>query len=309
MDQITALQFFVRVVESGSFSQTARELGVGQPAVSKQIAALERRLGAQLLNRTPRGLHPTSAGAEFYKAAVRILVELKEAESRVAHSHEKPHGAVRVALPPILSSMIIVPKLPDFFLRFPDIRAEFVVSERYADMVQEGLDLAIRIGHLNSSGLVVRRIGSMQFATVASPVYLEKHGVPLTPSDLYTHQLLANRHLGAISDWYFSNSEQDIISPVAGRFSSNNPADMHAAVLAGLGIVQSARKLFEEELRSGSVVEVLAEFVADPFPIHVVYNNLRIPHRVRIMSDFIMQCLDEQMSLRIQAPIPLGNKY
>lgn len=304
MDQITALQFFVRVVESGSFSQAARELGVGQPAVSKQIAALERRLGAQLLNRTSRGFHPTSAGADFYEAAVRILSELSEAESRVAHGHERPRGAVRVALPPVLTNMLIVPRLPDFLLRFPDISVEFVVSERYADLVQEGLDLAVRVGHLDSSGLVARKIGSMQFATVASPGYLERHGVPLTPSDLDTHQLLANRHLGAIIDWCFSNSERNIVCPMSGRFSGNNPADIHAAALAGLGIVQSARALFEAELHSGSLVEVLADFVADPLPIHVLYSSARIPRRVRVMSDFIMQCLDEQSSLRVQHPIP-----
>lgn len=299
MDRIAALRFFVRVVESGSFSQAARELGVGQPAVSKQVAALERRLGAQLLNRTSRGLLPTPAGADFYEAAVRILGDLDDAESRVARGYERPSGAVRVAVPPILTSMVIVPRLPDFFVRFPDVTVEFVVSERYADLVQEGLDLAIRVGHLASSGLVARRIGSMQLATVASPAYLASHGVPSTPSDLGTHQLLANRYLGAISDWHFANSERDIVTPAAGKFSCNDPADMHAAVLAGLGIVQSARALFEAELRSGRLVEVLADVVADPFPIHALYSSKRVPHRVRVMSDFIAQCLDEQPSLRL----------
>lgn len=295
------MQFFVRVVESGSFSQAARELGVGQPAVSKQVAALERRLGAQLLNRTSRGLRPTPAGADFYEAAVRILGDLNDAESRVAYGHKRPSGAVRVAVPPILTSMMIVPRLPDFFLRFPGVTVEFVVSERYADLVQEGLDLAIRVGHLDSSGLVARRIGSMQFATVASPAYLANHGVPLKPSDLGAHQLLANRYLGAISNWHFTNGDQDLVTPVAGKFSCNSPADMRAAALAGLGIVQSARALFEADLRSGHVVEVLAHCVADPLPIHALLGSTRIPHRVRVVSDFIAQCLDEQASLRLQS--------
>lgn len=298
MDQITSLQFFIRVVESGSFSQAARELGVGQPAVSKQVAALERRLGAQLLNRTSRGLRPTSAGTEFYEAAVRILGDLNDAESRVAYGNKRPKGAVRVAVPPILTSMIIVPRLPDFFLHYPDVTVEFVISEQYADLVKEGLDLAIRVGHLDSSGLVARRIGSMRLATVANPAYLASQGVPGTPSDLSTHQLLPNRYLGAISDWQFKDSERDTITPKAGKFSCNSPADMHAAVLAGLGIVQSARTLFEAELRSGHVIEVLTDFVADPLPIHAIYNSTRIPHRVRVMSEFIAQCLNEQPSLR-----------
>ena len=299
MDRIAALQFFVRVVESGSFSQAARELGVGQPAVSKQVAALERRLGAQLLNRTSRALRPTPAGADFYKAAVRILSDLGDAESRVAYGHERLSGAVRVAVPPILTSMMIVSKLPGFFVRFPGLTVEFVVSERYADLMQEGLDLAIRIGHLDSSGLVAHRIGSMQFATVAAPAYLARYGVPLKPSDLDTHQLLANRYLGAASDWHFTNGDRDMVTPMGGKFSCNNPADMRAAALAGLGVVQSARALFDVDLCSGNVIEVLADFVADPLPIHALYSSTRVPHRVRVMSDFIMQCVDEQPSLRL----------
>lgn len=304
MDRIAALQFFVRVVESGSFSQAARELGVGQPGVSKQVAALERRLGAQLLHRTTRALRPTPAGAELYEAAIRILGDLDDAESRVANGHGRPSGAVRVATPPILTGLTIVPRLPDFFLRYPGISVEFVVSERYADLVQEGLDLAIRVGNLDSSGLVARRIGSMQFATIASPAYLSQYGMPLKPSDLDGHQLLPNRYLGAISDWHFTNGERDVVTPKAGRFSCNNPAEMHAAALAGLGIVQSARALFDTELRSGRVVEVLADFVADPLPIHALYSSTRVPHRVRLMSDFIADCVDKQESLGLRSAIP-----
>ncbi|MFD2249369.1 LysR family transcriptional regulator for bpeEF and oprC [Pseudochelatococcus lubricantis] len=297
---MAALQFFVRVVESGSFSQAARELGVGQPAVSKQIAALEQRLKAQLLNRTSRRLRLTPAGVDFYEAAIRILGELDDAESRAANAHEQPNGTVRVATPPLLTGMMIVPTLPEFFLRFPSVTVEFVVSERYADLVQEGLDLAIRIGKLDSSGLLARRVGSMQVATIASPKYLARHGVPLKPSDLDAHHLLANRYLGAISNWHFKNSEREIVTPASGRFSCNNPADTHAAVLAGLGIVQSARALFEAELRSGDVVELLGDFTPEPIPIHAIYGSARVPQRVRVVSDFITQCLDRHASLRLQ---------
>lgn len=300
MDKLVALQFFVRVVESRSFSQAARELGVGQPAVSKQIAALERRLGAQLLSRTPRALRPTPAGLEFYEAAVRMLSDLDDAENRVAQGHDLPTGAVRVAVPPILTSMFIVPKLPEFYRLFPEVAIEFVVSERYADLVQEGLDLAIRVGHLENSGLVARKIGTMRLATVASPAYLERHGAPSNPVDLSTHELLPNRYLGAIIDWHFKNSDRNILSPTAGKFSANSPADMVAAALAGLGIVQSARALFETELQLGTLVEVLSDYVSDPVPLNAVFGSPRVPHRVRVVSDFIAQCIDEEPSLRIE---------
>lgn len=300
MDRSASLAFFVRVVQSGSFSQAARELGVGQPAVSKQIAALEQRLKAQLLNRTSRKLRLTPAGVDFYESAVRILGELDDAESRAANAQEQPNGAVRIAVPPILTGMAIAPRLPEFFSRFPGITVEFVASERYADLMQEGLDLAIRVGNLDSSGLLARRIGSMQVATVASPAYLASHGVPRKPFDLDTHHLLANRYLGAISDWRFKSTERSTVTPVSGRFSCNNPSDMHAAVLAGIGIAQSARALFEAALRSGDLVELLGDFVPDPIPVHALYGSSRVPQRVRVVSDFITRCLDKQASLRLR---------
>lgn len=307
MDRITALQFFVRVVESGSFSQAARELGVGQPAVSKQIAVLEKRLGAQLLNRTSRKLRPTPVGVDFYEDAIRLLRDMDEVESRVVNGHKRLSGAVRLAAPPLFTSMMIVPTLPEFYSQFPDMTVEFVVSERYADLIQEGLDMALRVGNLNRSGLVARKIGSMRLATVASPAYLMHNGVPLHPSELDRHQLIANRHLGEMSDWRFNNSQSDVLKPPLGRFSCNNPADMHAAVLAGLGVAQSSRALFDRELRSGQVMEILGDFVPEPLPIHLLYNSARIPHRLRVFSDFLMQCVHNQPSLRLEHAIPNRN--
>ena len=308
MDKLAALQFFVRVVESGSFSQAARELGVGQPAVSKQIAALEQRLGAQLLNRTSRKLRPTPVGVHFYDDAIRMLHDMDEAESRVTNGHARPIGPVRVAAPPMLTSMMIVPALPDFFSEFPEVAVELVVSERYADLIQEGLDMALRVGKLDSSGLFARKIGSMRFATVASPAYLALQGVPHHPSELSRHQLIANRYLGEMSDWRFTNSQSEVVKPVVSRFSSNNPADMHAAVMAGLGVAQSARGLFERELRSGQVTEILDNFAPESLPIHVLYNSARIPQRVRAFSDFLIRCMENQPSLRMEQAIPRRNR-
>lgn len=308
MDKLAALQFFVRVVESGSFSQAARELGVGQPAVSKQIAALEQRLGAQLLHRTSRKLRPTPVGVHFYDDAIRMLHDMDEAESRVTDGHARPVGPVRVAAPPMLTSMAIVPALPDFFAEFPAVAVELVVSERYADLIQEGLDMALRIGKLDSSGLFARKIGSMRFATVASPAYLALQGVPQHPSELSQHQLIANRYLGEMSDWRFTNSQNEVVKPAVSRFSCNSPADMHAAVMAGMGVAQSARGLFDKELSAGQVVEILAEFAPEPLPIHVLYNSARIPHRVRAFSDFLLRCMQNQPSLRMEQTIPCKNR-
>ncbi len=297
MDRLTALKYFVRVVDSGSFSQAARELGVGQPAVSKQIAALENRLGAQLLNRTSRGLRPTPAGSEFHEAAARVLEALDAAEHRLLARDKQASGVVRVAAPPMLTSMLIVPHLPAFFARNPQMTVEFNVSERHADLVQEGLDMALRVGHLDSSGLVARRIGSMHLVTAASPGYLGEHGAPAQPAEIHDHYLVTSRYRGATSDWHFDLDGQGLAIPVCGRFSSNHPADLHAAVVAGLGIGQSARGLFDAAIRSGALVEVLQAFAPEPLPIHVVFANKRVPQRVRTFSAFIAECLQRYSQL------------
>lgn len=299
MDKLSSLQYFVRVVDSGSFSQAARELGVGQPAVSKQIAALAQRLGTQLLNRTSRALRPTPAGAELYSSAVNLLEDLDDLENRITDRHRLPNGAVRVATPAMMTSKMLVPRLPEFYRRFPDVTVEFSVSERRADLVQEGLDMAIRVGNLDDSGLVARRVGSMELATVASSDYLSEHGIPQRPSDLMKHRLLASRYRGGSGNWRLSDGGEDIEVPVSGIFSSNDPADLHAAVLAGLGIAHSARALFDAQLRSGEVVEVLADYVPSPLPIHLIFANSRTVHRVGVVADFIVETVSMIDNLRI----------
>ncbi|SEP62048.1 transcriptional regulator, LysR family [Devosia sp. YR412] len=291
MDRLSALQLFVRVVDSGSFSQAARDLGVGQPTVSKQIAALEERLGAQLLSRTTRGLRPTASGLDFYDAAQRVLRDLAEAEGSVSSGNEQTSGMVRVAVPPMLASLLIVPRLLDFYARFPAISIELVVSERHSDLVQEGIDLAVRIGRMSNSGLVARKIGSLDFATVVSPDYLATNGVPRTPEDLHRHHLIAHRYLGASVSWTFGDDDEHAITPT-GRFSSNNPADMVVAVVAGLGIAQGPRRLFEAEIGSARLVEILADRRSPARPIYAVHAVDRVPRRARIVSDFIASCLE-----------------
>ncbi len=298
MDKITALQSFVRVVDSGSFSQAARELGVGQPAVSKQIAALEQRLGVRLLNRTSRGLRPTPSGTDLYESAVRFLSDLDDLESRITHGHGRPTGPVRIAAPSTLTSMMLVPKLPELYAEFPGLTVEFAVSERYADLVQDGLDMALRVGHLDDSSLVARRIGKVKIVTVASPGYLAVHGIPERPSDLGKHRLIASRYRGVSGRWHFRDGDDQVEFPVSGFFSSNDPADIHSAALAGLGIAQSARGLFDPQLRSGQLVEILKDFAPTALPLSLIYAHVRTPHRVRVVSDFIIKTIDGIDSLR-----------
>lgn len=301
MDRFASLQVFIRVVDRGSFTQAAHELGLGQPAVSKQVAALEARLGTQLLNRTSRGLHLTAAGQDFYDAAVRLLGELEEAETRVARGSTSPAGLVRVAVPPALGGMYIVPRLPAFFGRFPDVTVELSVGERRVDLVKEGFDLAFRVGRLGDSSLVARRIGSMRISTVATPGYLARHGTPADPAELRNHNLVTPLLRGATADWHFQGPEGPFSLEPSGNIRSNDAGDQRAAVLAGLGIGRGPTALFAADLRAGTVVGILDDFAPAPLPIHVVYaSGRRVPGRLRVVIDFLAEICAAEPSLSLE---------
>src|ERR1700761_8917496 len=173
MDRLDAIRLFVRVVESGSFSAVARELGVGQPAVSKQIAALESHLGAQLLRRSSRQVSVTDAGQDFFESAVRLVDDLAAAESRVGRGQRAPSGLVRVSVAPVFARLHILPRLRDFYARFADISVELQVAERVVDLAHEGIDLGIHNGVVTAADVVARKIAQTPVVTVATPAYVK----------------------------------------------------------------------------------------------------------------------------------------
>lgn len=183
MDRLDAMRLFVRVVERGSFSAVARETGVGQSAVSKQIAALEAHLGAQLMRRTSRSMTLTDAGHIFYESALRLVDEFEAAESLIGRGQSAPSGLIRVTVAPVFGRLYIVPRLPEFFARYPDISVELTGSGRNINLIEEGVDLAIRNGELVDSNMIVRRIAMAPFATVGTPAYFAIRGEPQTPAD------------------------------------------------------------------------------------------------------------------------------
>ncbi len=188
MNKFEAIDVFRRVVESGSFSAVAKERGVRQPAVSKQITALESHLGAQLLRRTSRTLTLTEAGLEFYKAAAKLLDDLSDAESLVGDRQRSPSGLVRVCVPPVFSRLYLLPRLPAFFDGFPEISVEFIVCEQTPNMVEHGIDLAIHVGDLSDSTAIARKFTTSPVVTVASPAYLAAMGRPERIEDLAGHR-------------------------------------------------------------------------------------------------------------------------
>lgn len=288
MDRLSTLQMLIRVVELSSFTRAARELGIGQPAVSKQMSALEEHIGTKLLDRTSRGLRPTAAGLDLYHSAVRLLNELDETEARVRSGGAEPSGVVRVATPPAIGRMYIIPKLPAFFAQFPEIEIEFTVGQRLADLVMDGVDVALRVGELASSRLVARKIGTMPMITVAAPAYLTKHGIPQSLSELAQHKLIAAQIDGRIVEWRFLSDVGTVSIAPEGLVRSNEGEDLRASVLAELGIFHGPSALFHADLHEGRVVRILESHKADAAPIHLVSSGGRqLPYRVRVFMDFL----------------------
>jgi LysR family transcriptional regulator for bpeEF and oprC len=300
VDRFSSLQLFVRVVERGSFTHVGRELGIGQPAVSKQVAALEAHLGTPLLSRTSRGLTPTAAGQDLYDSATRILGELAEAEARIARNTISPAGVVRLATPPALGRMYIIPRMPGFFERYPDVSIDLVSSERRVDIVRDGIDIAMRVGPLADSTLIARKIGDLHMVAAASPAYLARHGTPLTPAELRSHNLIVGQTQGATQPWRFNGPDGPTLLEPEGNIRSNDVEDQRAAILAGLGIGYAGRAMLEADFHAGDAVAILKDYAPDPSPIHAISaSGRRMPQRFRVVIDFLAEICAEEPSLRI----------
>nr|WP_280141575.1 LysR family transcriptional regulator [Methylobacterium sp. Leaf361] len=294
------MRTFVRVVESGSFSQAARDLNVSQPTVSKQLAALEAHLGTQLLARNSRTLAVTPAGQDYYEDTLRILQDLDFAEERVAAGQSAPSGLVRVTLSPAFGRMLVIPRLAAFRETFPDVSVEMEVSGRHVDLIEEGMDVAIRIGRLSDSALVARRIGDMRMITLASASYLARHGTPRTLDELPHHQRIGYVYQGNIVGWGFDVDGRQVTVDGGGAFRTNDAEHVRGAVLAGLGIAHHASWLFTDVLASGEVVRILDDYAPPAFPIHAVTAaGRRMPSRVRHFIEFLAAICAEEPELRV----------
>jgi len=292
MDQLAAIRMFMRVIESGSFSAVAREAGVGQPAVSKQISALEAHLGAQLLRRTSRSLSLTAAGQDFYESAVRLIDDLEAAESRVGRGQNAPFGLIRVTVAPVYGRLYIVPRLQEFFARYPEIVVELVVTDRIVNLVEEGIDLAIHNGELKDSSLVMQRIATTPVITVASPSYLKAHGEPASPSELDSHRCIIFSPQGAPRPWGFKGKFGEIEYRPKGNFRTNDADQIRAAVLADLGLAHTPGWLFAPEIASGAVRVVMRDHEPAPLAISAVRPARRqLAAKVRVFIEFLGEVL------------------
>ena len=289
MDLLAGLRTFVRVAESGSFSAVAREMGATQPAVSRQISALEQHLDARLIQRTTRSLTLTEDGRDLLDHARRVLDCVEEAETAVGRRQGAPSGLIRIAAPATFGRLYIAPRMRRLLDRYPELSVELHMSDSVTDMVAAGIDLAIRGGVVQETSLVARRIGSSARAVVASAEYLERNGTPAQPSDLSRHSCIAFLQSATPNEWRFDGPGGAVAVEIAGRFRTDSTEAMREAVAAGLGLALAPAWVFGDDLTSGRVRPVLQRYQAEQVSIHAVYPSRRnLAPRTRAVIDFLL---------------------
>lgn len=291
MDKPGEMAVYVRVVEDGGFSAAARSLSLTPSAVSKLIGRLEARLGVRLMHRTTRSLSLTHEGVAFYQRAARILRDIEEAEESVSGVAGIPRGPLRVNAAVAFATYQLVPLLPQFVDHYPEVRLELSVTDRVVDLVEEGVDVAVRIGARTDSSLVSRRLAEDHRVICAAPAYLQRRGIPQQPADLLHHECLAwIGNQGGLNDWPFHGVDGPYALPAHGRLEVNNGETLYEMTVAGLGIGRIAEFRVAEDIRSGRLVPLLQEHHREePLPIHAVYPHRRhLLPRVRVFVDFLL---------------------
>ncbi|AIS14210.1 transcriptional regulator [Pseudomonas chlororaphis subsp. aurantiaca] len=291
MDRLAAMQTFVHVVESGSFSAAARLLDIGQPAVSKTIAQLEARLAVRLLLRSTRGLTPTEAGMAFFERAKRALEEADEADLAARGAGTGLSGTLRICAAVTFARLHVVPHLGTFLERHPDLDIDVVLDDRNINLVEAGIDVALRMGPLSDSGLTARRIGECRRVVLATPDYFARHGEPACPADLGQHQAIIYS-LGGGAHWRFEQGDEQQSVTVRGRIRVSAAEGLREAVLAHQGLTLASQWMFAPELASGAVREAMPDWTLPRQELWAVFPTGRLTSaKARAFVEFVQQQL------------------
>jgi DNA-binding transcriptional LysR family regulator len=287
MDRLDAMQTFVRVIEKGNFSAVAKERGIGQPAVSKQISALEEELGTELIYRTSRSIALTEAGRDFYESALRILDDFENSTSRIGRAQTAPKGLIRLAVPPTFARLHMVSKLPAFFAAYPDMAIEMSTSKSPTTIIEDGFDLAIHSGDLPDSSLVARKLGQTMIVLVATPQYIARYGVPESPEDISRFPSVVFVEQGSTQPWSFGSGRAEKRVNPTGVFRTGDIEQMRMGVIEHLGMAQAPAWLFAAELREGTVVRLLTPFERTVPILAVRPASRRMSAKVRIFIEHL----------------------
>lgn len=296
MDRIELYRVFVRVVDCAGFTRAADQLKLPRSTVSEAVRTLEQRLGTRLLHRTTRQVTPTQDGLLFHARCQQLIADADEAEQLFRQSPQRLSGRLKVDVPGRIGRLIIAPALPGFLQAHPQIDVELGMTDRSIDLVEDGVDCALRVGPLQDSRLVARGIGQLPLINVASPAYVERHGMPMHPSQLGMHWgvLYASPGNGRIEAWEWRENGILRSQPLAGRVTVNSAEAYIACCIAGLGMIQIPAYDVHAELAAGSLLEVMPGHRADPMPMHLLFPHRRHPsQRLRVFVDWLQQVLLE----------------
>ncbi|MBK9133042.1 MAG: LysR family transcriptional regulator [Betaproteobacteria bacterium] len=291
MDRWAEVALFVHVAELGSLTKAAEALDLSNAAASRHLAALEERLAARLVHRNTRRLALTDVGEAFYRRCKPLLAELHEAEAEVNAAVLKPTGTLRITGSLSFCMMHIAPRLPEFTERYPDLRVEIVAANRYYDLLDSGIDVAIRTREFEAdSNITVRRLAETRRILAASPQYLQRHGAPATPHDLAKHKLLIYTNAHNPDQLRFTHDSQVLVLPVKGLLEANDGQVLRAAALKHLGILVQPMYIVHEDVVAGRLVPVLRDWELPRLTVNVAYQSRRhLPAKVRCFVDFLVE--------------------
>jgi DNA-binding transcriptional LysR family regulator len=302
MDRYAGMTVFVRVVESGSFTSTARHFGISPAMVSTHIRALEKRLGVRLLNRTTRQVSATEAGQNYYERCLGILYEVEEAERAASDLQKAPRGRIRLTAPMTFGIRQLGPLIADYLKAYPDVSINLSLDDRKIDLVEEGFDLAIHVGELADSSLIARRVTLAPAILCASRDYIGEYGAPTMPRDLLRHDCLAYASSGARAEWRFIGPDgaEESVAP-SGRFLANNGDALRKLALRGLGVILAPEFIVEADLKAGDLIVLMPDYKTVPFPFHAVYRHGHyLSAKVKTFIDFLVAWFERPSCSKIE---------
>ena len=299
MDHVECMRMFVRVVELGSFARASEEAEVSRATATQAVARLEDRVGVRLLHRTTRQLSPTEDGRAYYESCVRILAEMAEAEESLSNAKVKPRGRLRVSTPQAFTHLMFFPQLGRFLQRYPELDIELVVTDRSVNLVEEGIDCAVRASPIaDDSTLIARHVAHVRWITCASPGYLKSHGLPRSIDDLARHDCIRfiSPSTGRPTDWRFEKEGKSLAFEPRGRLGVTSLETAASAAIHGLGIAQVPEPLVSAALRDKQARAVLVEHIAPAPSLHVVYpSNRHLSAKVRAFADFVAEIFPREV--------------
>jgi len=308
MDKFSAMQAFVRVVEAGTFTKAADSMAMPKPTVTRLIQTLEKELDTKLLNRTTRKVTVTADGAAYYERVGRLLNEMEELEASMSRAKASPRGRLKVDIPASLGMAVIIPALPDFYARYPDIQLELGVSDRPVDIIAENVDCVVRGGELIDQSLVARRIGEFYLISCASPAYLKRHGTPRHPAELEdSHRMIryASPRNGKLYSFEYYKDGETV--EVGGNYllSVNDSRAGVVAALAGLGVLHTATFQVQDYISTGALEPLFTGWGTESIPLHVVYPpNRHLSNKVRVFVDWIAELFAKHDLIHRKSTLP-----